>query len=314
MAMPNRNIEGGYRYGYQGEYAEKDPETEMEAFELRLWDGRIGRWLTTDPAGQFSSPYLGMGNNPINGTDPDGGKWFTDFINNETGEHRHVDDGSDAIVLLGNDEWGNVGKYASLYEWGLGFIADELTSSFFGEGTSYYPNEFGAYRFPESGKGFARYTTNANNESIKIDGKIYNGDNYTNANGFIKLYKTFVEFNDYTGGTVYYGDISAYDLRINLGHSTHYVGESIDIHYIGHAGEELFGKSAYKNASVVRMAIFFKIAESNGFDYNYSYGNRFKHLGNTNQSLHKDHFHIGTNFARSNSYRLRYGQRAPIKL
>ena len=36
----------------------------MEAFELRLWDGRLGRWLTVDPMGEFDSPYLGMGNNP----------------------------------------------------------------------------------------------------------------------------------------------------------------------------------------------------------------------------------------------------------
>ena len=69
-----RNIEGDYRYAYQGQ--EKDPETGKEAFELRLWDSRIGRWLTTDPAGQYSSPYLGMGNNPINGVDPDGAKFL----------------------------------------------------------------------------------------------------------------------------------------------------------------------------------------------------------------------------------------------
>jgi hypothetical protein len=44
----------------------------MEAFEARLWDARIGRWLTVDPAGEFFSPYLGMGNNPISNIDPDG--------------------------------------------------------------------------------------------------------------------------------------------------------------------------------------------------------------------------------------------------
>lgn len=33
----------------------------------------VSRWLTVDPKGQFSSPYIGMGNNPISGTDPDGG-------------------------------------------------------------------------------------------------------------------------------------------------------------------------------------------------------------------------------------------------
>ena len=71
MPMPNRGFgTNSYRYAFQGQ--EKDSETGKEAFELRLWDGRIGRWLTVDPAGQYSSPYLGMGNNPINGVDPDG--------------------------------------------------------------------------------------------------------------------------------------------------------------------------------------------------------------------------------------------------
>ena len=76
MPMPSRQIVGGelYRYAFQGQ--EKDTETNKEAFQLRLWDGRIGRWLTTDPMGQYNSPYIGMGNDPINGIDPDGG-WET---------------------------------------------------------------------------------------------------------------------------------------------------------------------------------------------------------------------------------------------
>ncbi|MDD7886035.1 RHS repeat domain-containing protein [Flavivirga sp. 57AJ16] len=71
MPMPFRNIAADYRYAFQGQ--ELDGETGKEAFQLRLWDGRIGRWLSTDPYGQFASPYLGMGNNPITNIDPDGG-------------------------------------------------------------------------------------------------------------------------------------------------------------------------------------------------------------------------------------------------
>ncbi|WP_350284668.1 RHS repeat-associated core domain-containing protein [uncultured Croceitalea sp.] len=72
MPMPNRNglDPDNYRYAFQGQ--EKDAQTGMEAFELRLWDGRLGRWLTTDPARQYVSPYLGMGNNPLSMIDPDG--------------------------------------------------------------------------------------------------------------------------------------------------------------------------------------------------------------------------------------------------
>ncbi|HEX8576183.1 MAG TPA: RHS repeat-associated core domain-containing protein [Flavobacterium sp.] len=69
--LPERNSTSSYRYAFQGQ--EKDPETGMEAFQLRLWDGRIGRWLSPDPYGQYASLYLGMGNNPVGMIDPDGG-------------------------------------------------------------------------------------------------------------------------------------------------------------------------------------------------------------------------------------------------
>ena len=36
MAMPNRNVQGNYRYNYQGQ--ELDKETGKVAFELRLYD------------------------------------------------------------------------------------------------------------------------------------------------------------------------------------------------------------------------------------------------------------------------------------
>ncbi len=61
-----------YRYGYQGQYAEFDPETGYNHFELRQYGSRIGRWTATDPYRQYASPYVGMGNNPISGVDPDG--------------------------------------------------------------------------------------------------------------------------------------------------------------------------------------------------------------------------------------------------
>ncbi|WP_459209978.1 RHS repeat domain-containing protein [Aquimarina rhabdastrellae] len=63
MTMPNKNIDGGYRYTYQGQ--EKDYETGKEAFEERIWDSRIVRWLSPDPAGKGDSPYIGMYNNPL---------------------------------------------------------------------------------------------------------------------------------------------------------------------------------------------------------------------------------------------------------
>jgi len=62
-----------YRYGYQGRYAERDKESGLNSFELRDYDASLCRWLTIDPKGQFNSPYVGMGNNPVSGVDKDGG-------------------------------------------------------------------------------------------------------------------------------------------------------------------------------------------------------------------------------------------------
>ena len=71
------------RYGYQGEYAECDPETATtsgseaiggwNSFDLRMYDANVGRWLSTDPKGIGWSPFIGMGNNPVSNSDPDGG-------------------------------------------------------------------------------------------------------------------------------------------------------------------------------------------------------------------------------------------------
>ena len=71
--MPGRTLSSGqdYRFAYQGQ--EKDPKTGEEAFELRSWDGRLGRWTSIDPYKVHASPYLGMGNNPVSLIDPDGG-------------------------------------------------------------------------------------------------------------------------------------------------------------------------------------------------------------------------------------------------
>jgi RHS repeat-associated protein len=80
----SKSCAGKYRYGYQGKFSERDEETSWNHYELREYDPLIGRWFQMDPYGQFYSPYIGMGNNPVSGTDPDGG--FNWFLNNSTGE------------------------------------------------------------------------------------------------------------------------------------------------------------------------------------------------------------------------------------
>ncbi|MDQ3536337.1 MAG: hypothetical protein M3421_12005, partial [Bacteroidota bacterium] len=64
----------------QGEKATKDlfqgktyeELTQWSDFHARQYDAAVGRWFGVDPQNQFSSPYTGMGNNPVMMVDPDG--------------------------------------------------------------------------------------------------------------------------------------------------------------------------------------------------------------------------------------------------
>lgn len=66
------------RRAYQGEFAQKDEETQFHFFEARQYDSRIGRWMSPDPLSQYYSPYVGMGNSPHNVIDPDG-RWGSEW-------------------------------------------------------------------------------------------------------------------------------------------------------------------------------------------------------------------------------------------
>ncbi len=129
------SCEGVYRYGFRGQ--ESDPETGKEAFQLRLWDSRIGRWLTTDPYGQFASPYLGMGNNPITMVDPDGGYSCPNPPCNDT-----VDGGSLGEVVI-NSKGGNKGiDFSQMPNWLSNISATTWDTSYTGN-LDQYNQDFG---------------------------------------------------------------------------------------------------------------------------------------------------------------------------
>mgnify|MGYP003350134011 CR=1 FL=1 len=78
MAMPGRTFtSSAYRYGFNGK--EKDDEVNVSGgdydFGARIYDARLGRWLSVDPlAGSYPnlSPYNSNENNPIFFKDSDG--------------------------------------------------------------------------------------------------------------------------------------------------------------------------------------------------------------------------------------------------
>lgn len=80
LPMPGRQLIAAnkYRFGYQGQYAERSDETGWSDFELRSYDARIARWLCPDPEEQYWSPYMAMGNDWVNMVDPNGAEVVPD--------------------------------------------------------------------------------------------------------------------------------------------------------------------------------------------------------------------------------------------
>jgi RHS repeat-associated protein len=127
MEMPVRKYQGSdaYKFGYQGQYAEKDAETGYNHFEARDYDSRIGRWLVPDPAGQFHSAYLGMGNNPVSGVDPDG-REKDDVIFDEKGNFvATTESGWSGDVLIVDDK-----NKHKVFEGMKDVDADKITKQF----------------------------------------------------------------------------------------------------------------------------------------------------------------------------------------
>lgn len=70
-----------YKYTFQGKEYQDEDGLNWHDFGSRMYDSQLGRWMATDPQNQFGSPYLALGNNPINSIDPDGElAWFAPLI------------------------------------------------------------------------------------------------------------------------------------------------------------------------------------------------------------------------------------------
>ena len=109
-------------HGYSGDYSRENDALQWNEFQYRNYDSRLGRWLSPDPARQYASPYVGMGNNPISVYDPTGlwgyynectGEYM--WVNNVATDFFETDDGTVwslvATSLKQMDEKAGVGNY-----------------------------------------------------------------------------------------------------------------------------------------------------------------------------------------------------------
>ncbi len=144
-----------YKYGYQGQFSEKDLTTGMQEFDLRIYDPRIGRWTTTDPAGQYASPYMAMNNNPHMSVDPDGafspvgavigaaaGVGLSFALGDEDHWYLYAAGGALAGGLIG--EWAH-SSHGTDTQWSNGW--DRFTAKF-GEGKVFGQGGLRYQRFP----------------------------------------------------------------------------------------------------------------------------------------------------------------------
>lgn len=68
-------------YKFTGQRLMDDNDMDCYYFGSRFYDPKYMRFISVDPAGQYASPYIYGGGNPVIGTDPDG-EWFIfdDFV------------------------------------------------------------------------------------------------------------------------------------------------------------------------------------------------------------------------------------------
>ncbi len=107
MQMPGRVFSSGsYRYGFNGKENDNDVKGTGNSldFGARIYDSRLGRWLSTDPLQSkypYLSPYNFVANSPINAIDPDGRLII--FINGLWGPPNKV--GQGATIDYWGERW-----------------------------------------------------------------------------------------------------------------------------------------------------------------------------------------------------------------
>jgi RHS repeat-associated protein len=180
MLMPNRHESAGdYRYGFNGKEADdeiKEKKGTSYDFGARMYDPRVGRWLTIDPLAfkqPDQSPYKAMFNNPIFWNDPDGRTEYetTIFYHRDGSFEKVTRKISDNVISNGNSRRvfeynGNSGfnrDYTDFYDYrqvtiyreredgtfSVEFIKDDILVDngvkrtrlgIFGKGSKYDPN------------------------------------------------------------------------------------------------------------------------------------------------------------------------------
>ncbi|MCC6290053.1 MAG: RHS repeat-associated core domain-containing protein [Chitinophagaceae bacterium] len=117
-------------YQYQGTFSEMDEDIGLNDFPLRNYDPQTGRWIQQDPYQQFASPYVGMGNDPVNLIDPSGGVVlpYTTFVRVAEGIGKAA--GTSGSIFSGISTFNIVATITSITLSTANTVVDILNSSF----------------------------------------------------------------------------------------------------------------------------------------------------------------------------------------
>jgi len=125
-AMAQQKVAGwSTPYTFTGK--EQDVATGLHYYSLsrpqdgsaRYYDTRLSMWFGVDPLAEMRpghTPYNYVQNNPIIRIDPDGAL-DTDFLNSETGEAIHVEDGMDQIAVVNDEQFKQIQTLSSATSW-----------------------------------------------------------------------------------------------------------------------------------------------------------------------------------------------------
>ena len=89
---------------YNGKEMVVKNKLEWNDYGARYYDPQIGRWHVVDPLIENTNDAYGyVYDNPINLIDPTGMSPTSDFINIETGERTHIEDGKDQVIAVSGE-------------------------------------------------------------------------------------------------------------------------------------------------------------------------------------------------------------------